>query len=128
MLIAEGKAVQYVGKKHIRNKYRCECLLGRGCYLNHATENASDLEALDQAVAGTSNTNNDETSNEPITKIGWSTKQNSIVSNYFSGCIRRKWAPKKGQCHQFQKEYSDLFGNREWKHIKALVCNLYKDK
>ena len=63
-----------------------------------------------------------------LDRQSWSREQKKIVSDYFKEQINMKKPPKKCEVEEFLKLYPELFNNRKWTSVKAMVYNFYTGK
>ncbi|KAK4883276.1 hypothetical protein RN001_006595 [Aquatica leii] len=63
-----------------------------------------------------------------LPRQAWTVEEKKIIFQYFEKHIRKKIAPKQAEVENFTKKYPQLFHNRKWTSIKAVVYNIYTGK
>lgn len=56
----------------------------------------------------------------------WDKDQKKIMQQYFKNHIKKKIAPRKGECLEFKEKYSEKFENKSWLQIKTFIYNSYR--
>ncbi|KAK4885617.1 hypothetical protein RN001_001888 [Aquatica leii] len=63
-----------------------------------------------------------------LPRQAWTVEEKKLIFQYFEKNIRKKIAPKQAEVQNFTKKYPQLFHNRKWTSIKAVVYNIYTGK
>lgn len=103
---------------------------------NESSDNSTDSEILCENTPSTSKqTTKLDTSMSAIlknkTKIvhqTWTVEQKKVIADFFSDNIKRKIAPKRYDIKELVTLHPNLFKDRRWTSIKAVVYNMYTGK
>lgn len=60
--------------------------------------------------------------------VPWTEEQKSVVTSYFKYQIKKKIAPKKGECEKIIAMHPEVLHNKSWLKIKVFVQNMYSKR
>lgn len=126
LLMMEGGAANFKGKRLEEIEIEMTPVVDKHEFVEQLSE-YTEYSQVDQTtrIAETDLRNNTQ---NKIVRHAWGNDEKRLISNHFSKWIDRKEAPKKNDVKQFMDLYPELFGNKKWTSIKAIVYNIYTGK
>nr|CAI5858514.1 unnamed protein product [Callosobruchus analis] len=58
----------------------------------------------------------------------WTEEQKNVTLEYFKNHVKRRIAPKKGECEELKSKHRSLLESKSWEKIKIFVVNTYNKK
>ncbi|KAK4875861.1 hypothetical protein RN001_012283 [Aquatica leii] len=87
-----------------------------------------EVQKVDDKSISHGTEENREKVNKLIERLPWTDQQKQIIFKHFAENIKKKEAPKQLEVKKLIEIYPELFKERKWTSIKAVVYNMYTGK
>lgn len=134
LLMMEGGAENFKGKRLDEIDIELTPMVDNQDFFEQLIQDTPQCveEVLDIDVKGNFHTAEEKDAKVNNKKIlerqSWTDEQKRIISEHFAENIKRKEAPKQLEVKKFVELYPELFRERKWTSIKAVVYNIYTGK
>lgn len=129
LLMNAGKGLEYKGKSLNDIELSDDVLNNDDDDNDDDTNNVDDGNNSENDNNSSTNRNFGGDMNKKLNcRIRWNPEEKEIALNFFKDNIKKKILPKKDECINFIQQHLKKFKESEWRRIKILIYNTYRNK